>query len=168
MKIFGWALSLLIFFAVAMVYYPVVVSYLDNDRGSAYQQILRFHTAANAPQQHAQKPLLYLSSFPNGNPKRAEEDIIYANGEVKGRRVLWNNAIQGGGGQTRNRAALQALKTLPPLPPGLPSPEAVKYKNLLIVSQQVNNHWYTFYYDRSHLPVPVQEMENLVTAASRT
>ena len=168
MKLFGWIAGLVILFALAAVLYPLAAPYLDNGRRDAYHQVLSFHTAAIAPQRNKQMPMLYLSNFPSGNPKHAEESIVYPDGQIWGRRVLWNNAIQGGGGQTRNSAALQALKTLPLLPPGLPSPDAVEYKNLLIVSQQSNGHWNTFYYDRSHLPTPVQKMQGLVIAASQT
>lgn len=166
MKLLGWIIGLVMLFVLAAVLYPLAAPYLNDGRQDAYRRVLSFHTPAHAPQRNKQMPLLYLSYFPNGNPKHAEESIIYADGWVASRRVIWNNAVQGGGGQTKSSAALQALKALPPLPPGLSNPEAVNYKNLLIVSQQSNSHWNTFYYDRSHLPAPVQKMQSLVTAAS--
>lgn len=168
MKFLGWIIGLVVLFALAAVLYPLAAPYLNDGRRDAYRRVLSFHTPAHAPQRNKQMPLLYLSNFPQGNPKHAEESIVYPDGQVWGRHVLWSNAVQGGGGQTRNSGALQALKRLPPLPPGLSNLEAVEYKDRLIVSQQSKGHWNTLYYDRSHLPAPVQKMQSLVTAASRT
>ncbi len=167
MNLLGWLVGLVMLLVLAAVLYPLAAPYLNDGRRDAYRRILSVHTPAHAPQRNKQMPLLYLSDFSAGDPKHAEETIIYPDGWVASRRVLWNNAVQGGGGQTRNSAALQALKALPPLPPGLLGPDAVEYKNLLIVSQESKGHWNTFYYDRSHLPAPVQKMQSLVTAASQ-
>lgn len=167
MKLLGWIVGLAVLFVLAAVLYPLAVPYIYDGKQDAYRRVLSFHTPAHAPQRNKQMPLLYLSDFPSGNPKYAEETIIYPDGWIYTRHVLWNHGVQGGGGQTENKAALQALKTLPPLPPGLSNLEAVEYKDRLIVSQQSNSHWNTFYYDRSHLPAPVQKMQSLVTAASK-
>ena len=167
MKLLGLIIGLVVLFVLAAVLYPLAAPYLDNGRRDANQQILRFHSAANAPKRNKQLPLLYLSESPKENPKHADDSILYFDGRLQERRVLWNNAVQGGGGQMKNTTALQALKTLPPLLPGLSTPENVEYKNLLIVSQQVNGQWKTYYYDRTRLPVPVQKMQALITAASR-
>lgn len=168
MKLLGWIVGLVVLLTLAAILYPLAAPYLVDYRQDVYHQILGSHTAAHAPQRNKQMPLLYLSDFSKGNPKYAEETILYPDGWIHTRRVIWQSGVQGGGGQTKNAAALQAMKCLPPLPPGMSSPDNVEYKNLLIVSQQAGSQWKTFYYDRTHLPVPVQKAQALVAAVSQS
>ena len=164
MKLMGWGIGFATLLILAAVLFPVIDPIVDGRR-AAYQRVLGFHTFSNAPQWHKQIPFLYLSWFPKGDPRHADENMIYPNKMVMGRRVLWNFAIEGGGGETRNPVAFQALRNSPALPKGLQNPDDVDYSDLLIVSQVVGGQWNTQYYNRKHLPVQVQKLQGLLSAA---
>ena len=166
MRLVGWGIGFTTVLILLAVSFPVIAPYVDGGKRTAYRRVLSFHTAGNAPQWHRQTPFLYVSWFPKGDPRHADESLIYPNKMVMGRRVLWNYAIQGGGGEARNMAAFQSLCHVPTLPKGLTSPDDVAYGDLLIVSQLVSGQWTTRYYYRKHLPIQVQQVQGLLTAVA--
>ncbi len=116
------------------------------------------------PQQwHNQTEFLYLSCFSKGD---ASETIVFPNGWVKSQQLIWDYGARGTDCQTENPITLNLLKTFPALPKGLSSPDQVDYKDLLIVSQLKSGHWNTIYYDRHHLPIQVQKLQNLLKQLS--
>lgn len=167
MKPYHWGISVLVLIVLAAVLFPVVQPYLNDGKRDAYRHVLHLHSAANAPQQINKQPsFLYLSWFLEGDPRHAEQSIIYVDGRVMKRLVLWNHTVRGSGGKTTHSAALRALKAFPPLPPGLASPDDVAYADLLIVSQGMGTARSTRYYDRRRLPGPVQRLQELVADVS--
>lgn len=168
MKLSSWVAGISLLVLASLILFPVYYPYIHSGKREAYQRILDFHQANNAPMDgwmysaghkaQAKKPFLYLSWFPQGDPRHAEEFMAYPDGKVLGRRVLWNNAIQGGGGVAQSLPALRQLEQMPPLPEGLATPNDVPYGRLLVVSQGQNGRWRTLYYDRRHLPVTVRSM----------
>lgn len=165
MKLMGWGIGFATLLILTAVFFPLISPQVTGRR-AAYQRVLGFHTVGKAPQHHKQIPFLYLSWFPKGDPRHADESMVYADKTMWGRRVLWDFAIEGGGSETRDLIAFQALRHAPVLPEGLQNPDAVEYSDLLIVSQVVGGQWSTQYYNRKHLPVEVQKLQGLMTAAA--
>lgn len=158
--------------SILAILFPVLAPYFDDGRRAAFRQVVGFHAASQAPQDfggngrgRGQQPFLYLSWFPKNDPRHADEFAVYPSGDVYGRRVLWNYAIQGGGGQASNPASFVALQKLAPLPAGLSSPDGLPYSRLLIISQAQVGGWRTLFYDRKALPAAVRQMLRTSEAA---
>lgn len=165
MKILSPLIAGVLLLSILAITFPVLVPYFDDGRRAAYRQVLGFHAAGRAPGDfgagitgRGQQPFLYVSWFPKNDPRRADEFALYSNGHVRSRRVLWNCAIQGGGGQARDPVSFAALQRSAPLPVGLASHDDVPYSRLLIVSQVQVGGWRTLFYDRKSLPIVVRQM----------
>lgn len=154
-----WAVGILACLAAFVLAYPV----LDRDwfsNGRAYRWVLSFH--ARQGHRHEAVRLLYVSWFPDGRPKFARDCALYSDGLLLHDRVAWGRGVTGEGGWINETPTFTTLRSLPPLPPGLPSDGAVPCGRLLIVSRPQGGVWVTRYYDRDHLPATVQEMLRLI------
>lgn len=165
MRLGSWVAGIFLLVLAALILFPVYYPYIHSGKREAYQRILDFHQANNAPRDfgvngvgRGQQPFLYVSWFPKNDPRHADEFAVYPSGHVYGRRVLWNYAIQGGGGQASNPTSFAVLQKLAPLPNGLSSPDDLPYSRLLIVSQAQAGRWRTLFYDRKSLPPAVRQM----------
>ncbi len=107
--------------------------------------------------------LLDISWFPEGKAYEASGCAVGVEGTVRRTRILWNNGTHGGYDQPiTDLDEMDALRRIATLPPGLESPYDVTYGKLLIISSEQRGQWMTRYYDRAHLPAPINKLIQLL------
>ena len=159
-RVIGWAI-LVVFALLAIVVLSPVFLPVVFQREWAFNRILSEHKAHF--KNNNGNEFLYLSWFPTGNPKYAQEYIAFIDGTRRTQRNLYNFAVEGCVG-TMQPKVLEGLSRTSDLPGGLPSPHSVPLDRLLVASHQERGRWVTRCYDLDHLPSTVEGMLNVAAS----